>query len=845
MACQCFQYNNTGAFLDKKITYFDCNGNTQSILNIEFGQSGYFCSTWIIYAATGIEIQVVDNSNCGECSGGVTSTPTPTQTATPSHTPTQTNTPTVTKTPTNTPTFTSTPRRTPSPTPTQTQTPSRQAFICGSGLTQNSYFYTDCCGNFVQGVGAGQTIQLNYTLPFQGITLLNVPASPICLTPTPSPTATSTPSVTPTTTLTLTPTNTPNTTPTPTPTPTRNPVTELKNNCDVFTLFDMGVSCDVLRQPSNSESFDGIVTLRVTGGTAPYSFFWTNGQRTQTLTNIASGLYPVTVIDYYGDYTANTVCSVLAPTPTASPTPTLTPSRSPDPIYPNICFLAYNNQNVFGQTTFIQNGTFNSRPRWTSSNSENIVWKGTRWELVGSDLTTPVSPVGGGLFGSVSTQLPPLGGWELFGGTQAYTINVTQGTCPEQIPLQVNIESQNTSCNQNTNCDGSITIQARFGLAPYEYSINNGVTWQNSPIFTSLCQGTYNVRVRDASNTTFSETVQINSVGTPTTYQINVVTQPQFTSETNAGGTASKTTYFIVNTQPPLPPGITVGFNLTTSSTKIFNGPGTGTIIDNITIKQNNNNVTPFNVDSSTLNQSRPNCNPESQQVITETDQYYLELTSTGTISGSTTSVLTITDGQVGQQSNCTTNLEQEIYIQISEPVIKGCTCCTAVADNLQTEINSNSISFNGIIEVPECVVCQGQIQSGTIYLDMNNVVGGSICTSPNGIGCFQNFRYNATGGILSDNFGLSSYPCGISSNSNVQYIQANFQTPTSDNYYVEVFAFLNGIEVGSGIFNGFCTSNVVQNVNVNMYSPININAGDTFTIRYESESAGNGRRLE
>ena len=718
-------------------------------------------------------------------------------------------------------------------TPTPTMTPSTTPLVCGSGITQSSFIYTDCCGNFRKGIGAGNIIQLNYTLPYYGVEPLYVEAVPSCPTPTPSVTPTFTPTVSITPTSTVTPTRTPNVTPTPTITPSNSPVFVLKNDCDVFTIFEMGVTCDVLKEPTNTESYDGIVTLRVTGGTSPYSFFWANGQRTQTLVNIASGLYPVTVVDYYGDFTANTVCSVLAPTPTATPTPTITPSRTPEPIYPNICFFAYNSENVFGQTTFVQNGTYNSRPRWTSSNSQNIVWRGTRWELVASDLITPVSPIGGGLFGSTSTQLPPLGGWQLFGGTQAYTINVTQGTCPATIPLQVNIETQNASCNQTTNCDGSITIQARFGTAPYEYSINNGVSWQNSPIFTSLCPGTYNVRVRDNSNTVFNQTVQIISVGSPTTYQINLITQPELTSEISAGGISSKTTYFYLTTQPPLPPGISLNFTLTISSSKIYNGPGTGTIVDNITILQNNFPVTPLDTDSNTINQSRPNCNPESQQVVTETDQYNLELSSTSSVSGSTTSLLTITSGQVGAQSNCTTNLEQEIYIQLSNPIIKGCTCCTALADNIQTEVNSNSVSFEGQIEIPECVTCEGLINDSNIYLNMNSIVGGLLCLGPANQGCFQNFRYSNIGGILNQGSGVSSYTCGISTFVGLQYVQANFQTFVSNNYTITANAFLNGSLVGSGTFIGYCSADVVYSIPIVMFTPINLQNGDVFRIEY------------
>ena len=713
------------------------------------------------------------------------------------------------------------------------------SIICGSGITSGNYYYTDCCGNFQQGTTPDQIVILNYTLVNNGIKLLDVVATTNCPTPTPTQTPTFTPTNSPTPTLTQTPTRTPRTTPTPTITPSNTPVFVGKNECEVFTLFDMGVSCSVLKQPSTATSFDGILTLRVTGGTSPYSYFWANGQRVQTLVNIAQGTYPVTVVDYYGDYTANTFCNVFGPTPSITPSPTVTPSRTPPPVYPNLCFLAYNNTNVVGPSTFIQNGTHNARPKWTNSSNQNIVWKGTRWELVTSDLSTPVNPVGGGIFGSVTTTLPPTSNWQLFGGTQTYTINVTSGSCPAVTPLQVNVTTQNSTCNGQTNCDGSINISARFGTAPYEYSINNGTSWQTSPIFNSLCPGTYLVRVRDSASGNYSQSAQIGFVGTPQTYQINVVTQPQLTSEVSANGVSTKTTYFTVTSTPALPAGIVLQFTLTTSSTKTYNGPGSGDIIDNFTILQNGVPKTPSATNSTTVNSTRPNCNPETQQVVTETDQYTLELSNTSIVSGSTTSVLTITNGQVGAQSNCATSLSQNISLQVSNPVAKGCTCCTAVADNIQTQVNSNSVSFEGVVLGPDCATCSAIVSSGNIYLDMDAIVGGLICTGPNAVGCFQNFRYNPLGGILNSGSGLSTYTCGIQPNIGVQYVQANFQTPTSDNYYVIATAYLNNSEVGSGVFNGYCSMNQVNSVSINMYSPININVGDTFRIVYTGGSAG------
>ncbi|WP_374174434.1 T9SS type B sorting domain-containing protein [Flavobacterium tructae] len=65
----------------------------------------------------------------------------------------------------------------------------------------------------------------------------------------------------------------------------------------------------------------------------------------------------------------------------------------------------------------------------------------------------------------------------------------------------------NVSCNLGN--DGSITITAGSGLAPYEYSID-GTNYQTSNIFGTLTQGTYTVYVRDAKKCVVNEVVTIS-----------------------------------------------------------------------------------------------------------------------------------------------------------------------------------------------------------------------------------------------------------------------------------------------------------------------------------------------
>jgi len=91
------------------------------------------------------------------------------------------------------------------------------------------------------------------------------------------------------------------------------PNTNRPNECDVITIFPLGVTCAV-QQPSSDISFDGAATLIITGGTPPYTISWEVGSFAPALNNIGIGVYNATVTDYYGDFTANTSCVLTAAT---------------------------------------------------------------------------------------------------------------------------------------------------------------------------------------------------------------------------------------------------------------------------------------------------------------------------------------------------------------------------------------------------------------------------------------------------------------------------------------------------------------------------------------------------
>lgn len=110
------------------------------------------------------------------------------------------------------------------------------------------------------------------------------------------------------------------------------------------------------------------------------------------------------------------------------------------------------------------------------------------------------------------------GGWYEYSSASAWGIPISQYITPiicggGGCALIVNISTSDATCN---NQNGQINISASGGTSPYTYSIDGGVTSQNSGGFTSLAPGTYNVLITDANNCTDAQTIIINNTPPPT-----------------------------------------------------------------------------------------------------------------------------------------------------------------------------------------------------------------------------------------------------------------------------------------------------------------------------------------
>lgn len=309
---------------------------------------------------------------------------------------------------------------------------------------------------------------------------------------------------------------------------------------------------------------NGSIVVNATAGTGPFTYQLDGGPvqvgaNPYTFNNVAAGNHNVVITDNFGcQFTINNISVNAGPALTANTTPnatscsgasngsiTITPVGGAAPF----TFTLDGGAPQAGTPPF----TFNN----VAAGSHNItVTDGAGCTTgnvpvtvaAGPSLTTTVSTTdvlcNGGNTGTLTIAVPSIGtppyeysldniNWvftNVFNGLAAGTYtayyresNGCQGqqnnvVVNEPALLSASGNPQPVSCNGGN--DGIITVTPAGGIAPYEYSIDGGVTWVSTNVFT-VAANTYTILVRDVNLCTKSVSATVTEPAVLTATSVN------------------------------------------------------------------------------------------------------------------------------------------------------------------------------------------------------------------------------------------------------------------------------------------------------------------------------------
>jgi gliding motility-associated-like protein len=206
---------------------------------------------------------------------------------------------------------------------------------------------------------------------------------------------------------------------------------------------------------------NGSATVTPTGGTAPYSYLWSNSAITQTINNLVAGTYTVTVTDNHG-CTSSVSVTITEPTLLTS---SITSSNN----------VSCNGGNNGSATVTAVGGT----PAYT------YLWSNAA-------ITATINNLTAGTYTVTVT--------DNHGCTSTSSVIITQ---PTQLNAAIGM-STNVSCFGGN--DGTSFVIAAGGTPPYTYLWSNGaITAGNS----NLTAGTYTVTITDSHGCTATASVII------------------------------------------------------------------------------------------------------------------------------------------------------------------------------------------------------------------------------------------------------------------------------------------------------------------------------------------------
>jgi len=222
------------------------------------------------------------------------------------------------------------------------------------------------------------------------------------------------------------------------------------------------------------DSHNGAITTTVTSGTWPYTYIWSNGAITSSITSLDSGTYTLTVTDNKG---CTAVAGAALVTQPLIVNATTTTSQ-----------LACSGGATGSVLTSVTGGTSPYSYWWGAG-----VTSANRTNVMAGTYSVTVTDAHGCTTSSSATLAP-------------YT------------PMSLWSSQTNIVCYTSTN--GTLNMNVNNGLGPFTYIWSNADTTAN---ISSLAGGPYTVTVTDAHNCTVSATRTINSPPFPITVNSTAV----------------------------------------------------------------------------------------------------------------------------------------------------------------------------------------------------------------------------------------------------------------------------------------------------------------------------------
>jgi len=289
----------------------------------------------------------------------------------------------------------------------------------------------------------------------------------------------------------------------------------------------------------------GSITAVGSGGDAPYSYLWSNGATTPTISNLAAGTYTVTLTDANGCSTSETV-AVSQPTDltvvinasslvcigesTGSAT-AIAAGGTPPYTY------LWSNGATTASITDLPVGTYSVTVTDANGCTETATTTINVAPVLEIEIESTEVICGPGNTGNATVEVTGGAGpymylWSTGAdddtidnlGTGTYSITVTDAngcTATAETDILVVSDFSISVIPRNVLCfggnSGSILVDASGGTAPYTYLWSNGQTVSE---IINLTAGTYSVTVTEANGCTLSETITITQ---PTALNISAV----------------------------------------------------------------------------------------------------------------------------------------------------------------------------------------------------------------------------------------------------------------------------------------------------------------------------------